>query len=98
MNKKTKRLLSRWYAKNNNGVDSLEIRHRLINTITNHTEHGMIGLLTAGTDCDGYSWQYNHVIKATLESFNSWLKEFNRGLDGPADYRIVVPSIAKEKG
>tara|TARA_R100001530_G_scaffold136200_1_gene115751 strand:- start:1409 stop:1720 length:312 start_codon:yes stop_codon:yes gene_type:complete len=98
LNKEWKKIYKRSLAGiNSNKIDPLEYKESLLNEINNHTENGMIGLLTGGTDCDGYRWLGYDIIKATLQSYNKWLKEFNRGLDGPAGFKIVVPSIAIER-
>tara|TARA_R100000963_G_C4536972_1_gene35832 strand:- start:134 stop:445 length:312 start_codon:yes stop_codon:yes gene_type:complete len=98
INKEWKKIYKRALAEiNYNKVDPLKYKQNLLNEINNHTENGMIGLLTGGTDCDGCKWQGYNIIKATLESYNKWLKEFDRGLDGPAGFKIVVPSIAIER-
>ena len=76
LNKEWKKIYKRSLAEiNYNKVDPLEYKESLLNEINNHTENGMIGLLTGGTDCDGYRWLGYDIIKATLQSYNKWLKD-----------------------
>ena len=69
-----------------------EDNYNVSGKIQENAEGKSIGILMGGTDCDGYSWQDNTIIEASVPKFNEWIKDWSHWLDGPSDYLIVKPS------